>query len=240
MGFRVKFQAKFVTEGSRLVAILGNLVKSIELEAEDLDVDSITLRFNGRDELDVESLVSSDTLDVDVSGANWVSGYELTLEDLMVRVLVKPARLRGGVKLRSVYELVPEVALRFDNSLLTNLSKRTTLDGVEYIALYTSKGFIVVLEGDVHRVTIPYVEALGVIHTHPEGACGFSEADVRSTAYALADLTLFEAIVTPTCAFYIARVGFVDEVDFETLLNNRGGIVEPVNLATVKMRKLRL
>jgi len=235
----MKFQELLVTDGSKVAGILGSIVKAIESDALELNVEEVSLCFNGVCRLDIELLTSSGGIDVEVSGAPWLSEMELSLEDLMVEISLKPSSSpRRGVKLSAIYESLPELILKLDSSMLRALSKRTTLDGVEYMALYMDRGSVAVLEGDVHKVTIPSIEALGIVHTHPEGACGFSEVDVRSTAYALSNLTLFEAVTTPSCAFYIARIGFLDEKDFETLLNNTGGITTPARLPSIKIGRL--
>jgi len=42
----MKFQSRLVSGGSRALAILGSIIKVIEFDAEELDVDKVTLSFN--------------------------------------------------------------------------------------------------------------------------------------------------------------------------------------------------
>jgi|GEM_PF-752929 hypothetical protein len=237
----MKFQRRGVSEGSRVLAILGSIVRVVELDAVELDVDRVTLSFGSPGEPSLSFLLEEDNVDVFVSGAPWLEERRLEFKDIGVSVRVVPSNtLLRGFKLRSIYEVLPKLVISLDLGMLRELSLITTRSGIEFIALYMEDGSLVVLEGDRHRVTIPSLEALAAVHTHPDGGCGLSEADVRTAAYALADLELFEAIVTPSCTFYIARIGFLGESDFEVLLNNRGGMVDPVELDTVRAGRMAL
>ncbi len=237
----MKFQRKMVSNGSRALAILGSIVRAIELDADELDVDGIVLSFRNYPLHSTTALLEEDTIEVFISGAPWLEERELEIEDVGVIVYIKPSSISGyGLRLRSLYEILPRTVISLDLDFLRKLSHITTVSGVEFIALYRGEGSLLLLEGDRYKVTIPGIEVLATIHTHPEGACELSNADVRSAAYTLADLALFEAIVTPTCAFYIARIGFLDEYEFEKLLNNESGIADPLELTTVKAERLRL
>ena len=238
----MKFQSRLVSGGSRALAILGSIIKVIEFDAEELDVDKVTLSFNNpsHNTIDLLLLNSSD-VEVLVSGAPWLEERELELEGLGVLIHIRPSSAPShGLRLRTVYEILPRIVINLDSGILRKLSRTTTRSGVEFIALYREDGSLVLLEGDRYKVSIPTIEVLAAVHTHPEGSCGFSRADVRSAVYALTDLALFEAVVTPTCAFYIARIGFLDESDFERLLNIEGDIATPMELATVRFEKLWL
>ena len=237
----MKFQSRLVSRGSRVLAILGSIIKVIEFDAEELDVDKVTLSFNNPSHNTIDLLLNSSDVEVLVSGAPWLEERELELEGLGVLIHIRPSSAPShGLRLRTVYETLPRIVINLDSGILRKLSRTTTRSGVEFIALYMEDGSLVLLEGDRYKVSIPSIEVLAAIHTHPEGACGFSRADVRSTVHALTDLALFEAVVTPTCAFYMARIGFPDESDFERLLNIEGDIATPMELATVKFEKLWL
>jgi len=237
----VKFQRRVVSRGSRVLAILGSIVRVVEFDAVELDVDRVTLSFGYPRKSDLSFLLEGDTVEAFIGGAPWFEGRELELEDIGVSVYVKPSNtLSEGLRFRFIYEVLPKLVISLDLDMLRELALITTRGGVEFIALYMEGGSLLVLEGDRYKVTIPSLEALAAIHTHPDGGCGLSEADVKSAAHALADLALFEAVVTPSCAFYIARIGFLDEPDFELLLNNSGGMVNPVELATVKAGRTAL
>ncbi len=237
----MKFQKRVVSKGSRVLAILGSIIKVIELDADELDVNRVTLSFHYSTILPLRSLLEEGSLEVFVNGAPWLEERSLELEDIGVLVSVKPSNaLKGGLRLRSIYENLPKIVIALDLDLLRRLSHKTTMSGVEFIALYGNGGSLLVLEGDKYSVTIPAVESLARIHTHPEGACRLSRIDVRSAIRALADLSLFEAVVTPTCAFYITRIGFLDESEFEKLLNSEVDIVDSLDMVTVNAEKLEL
>ncbi|MFN4046080.1 MAG: hypothetical protein ACK4H7_01910 [Acidilobaceae archaeon] len=236
----VKRQRVAVTEGSKVSGFVGGVLRSLEGVVEVLDVDSIYVYPPLSSVSAVLGLFGLEEVTVFVWGSELSEFVEFELEELGLTVVLKP--LEGpvrGVPLRKVYGELPKIVLTLDSSILKALASRTSVDGVEYMVVYGLDGLAYMLEGDVHRVTIPGVDAVGLAHTHPEGACGLSRADVRSSVYALTDLVLFEAAVTPTCAFYIARIGLLYEEDFALLLN-KGDILEPLELRTVSAKAILL
>lgn len=229
----VKWQRATVTEGSKVLGFVGGVLRSLEGEVEVLDVDLIRV-YPPLSSLDVVfRLLESRDVPVFLWGSELSEPVEFELEELGLTVVLKPSEAPvGGVVLRRVYEELPRMVLSLDSSAFKAFALKTSVDGVEYMVVYGLDGLAYMLEGDVHGVTIPYVDAAGIVHTHPEGACGLSRADVRSSVYALSELVFFEAAVTPTCAFYMARIGLLYEEDFASLLN-RGDILEPLRLKTV-------
>ncbi len=212
---------------------MGGVLRRLEDEVEVLDVDSIHVYPPLSSLSAVLDLLGLEEVTVFVWGSELSELVEFELEELGLTVALKPSGgLVRGVSLRKVYEELPRIVLTLDSPTLKAFASRTSVDGLEYMVVYGLDGLAYMLEGDVHRVTIPGVDAASIVHTHPEGACGLSRADVRSSAYALTDLVLFEAAVTPTCAFYIARIGLLYEEDFAFLLNS-GDILEPLKLKSL-------
>lgn len=235
----MRSQRMTVTRGSRVLAILGSIIRFVELDAEELNVDDVMVCFpsNPNSYLDL----MEEVIEVRVTGAPWVEDGEINLDNVDVRISVKRG-VRSGycLTLRDLYVELPKITIVSDLAVLKPLSYATSRTGVEYMVLYREEGYAILLEGERLHVTIPYLESLGVVHTHPEGSCAFSEADIRSATYTLSDLALFEAIVTPTCSLYIARIGFLDEHDFEKLLNHRGVISEPLRLNTIMIERIMI
>ncbi|MEM2223018.1 MAG: hypothetical protein QXR02_00695 [Acidilobaceae archaeon] len=228
-----KWQTSAITQASTLLSIASSIIKLIELDAEDLDTGFIRVYPNILDYDIVEKAVVEGLLRVYVDGASWISESKTRIVDLNLDIVIENKRLpNSSIKLKNLYERIPLVPLIFDSTLLRSLAYKTFISGIEYIIIYSLQGSLYVFEGERFRVVIPSVNAVGKIHTHPDGGCGFSKSDVESSVYSLADLSFFEAIATKSCYFYMARVGFMDVEDYIKLLNY-GEISKPLKLKSI-------
>lgn len=218
LGVRMKWQTAERTRASAAVATLAAVIRIIEREAEELDPSGVRL---SPDPV-AEVLRGRESLELCASGIDWELGEES--EGAMVRV--EKCEIEGGRRLSEIYEEIPLLIPMLDGREIKELASITTEEGIEYMIIYAHDGTAYMLEGDEYSVTVPSVPAVGRVHTHPEGSCGFSSRDARSAAYSLADLSLFEAAATESCYFYAARVGFLEVGEYARLLNS-GDIAEP-------------
>lgn len=220
----MRWQRETVTEGSREIALISSLLRLVERDAEELDVDAVRVSPDP-----LEALVEG-RLEFCVSGAEWLSEDSEELEGIGAEVVVRRCT-GGGRRLRDLYAALPLIPPRRDGSLLKNLARRTSESGVEYIVFYSKDGRAYLLEGEEYQVIVPHIPMVGSVHTHPEDHCGLSRRDVESALYAMAELSFFEASATPSCYFYMARLGFMHVDDFAYLLNRE--LMEPVSLRSV-------
>ncbi len=225
------------SRGSKIAAVYHGMLTLVEEAAEE-EGRSIGEVMLEELVLDPVSLIESraETLHI---RANLSNTY--TTEAGNRRIILEPDPELVGVPASEVYNLVPTWVLREDSLILKNLALKTTENGIEFIVLYTSKGFSLVLEGEYLRVRLPFVSVAASVHTHPEGGCGLSLADIVSGLDLLAETGLFEAAVTKTCAAILYRVGPVSEDDYiearKAILEARKGReVGPLTLKTVRFR----
>lgn len=236
------------TRGSLLLAAYYSVIDAIERMAGEEDVSP--LEYSVQEELLDPSWVLDriDTggLVVKVSSRraslrNIEEEASLAGRRLVIRLV--PDQDLWGVSLASLYEVVPGNVLRADSIELKQLAFRTTRNGIEYIGLYLEDGRVAFFEGEFLRVSLPFVKAVGTVHTHPEGSCMLSLKDLESGLDLLVEGGLFEAVATPSCVFLMYRLGYVLEDDFfnlkEALLKVKGrGLKNKLKLESIRFYSL--
>jgi hypothetical protein len=226
----LKVQFERVTEASLLLGLYHAVVEFIELEAvERHDVEPW------------ECLVDEKLLDPGPGLDGWVfrivvpgsEGYRFERSVAGRRVMFVVEGEGYGASYEELLARAPRIPFEKDGGMIRGLAEETTRTGVEYILLYDSGWSLVVLEGGYLRVTIPFVRVVGSVHTHPEGSCGLSRKDVESGLDLLAEGGLFEASATPSCYFYMGRIGGVSEGDYVRVKMLKGDVLEPLRLDTI-------
>jgi len=144
--------------------------------------------------------------------------------------------LREPVGAASAYRATILTPLRLDSGLIRSLALETTGSGTEFILLYLETGEVAVLEGERYRVRIPMVDSAVVIHTHPEGACDFSEKDLESALDLFIEGGVGESAATPSCAAIAYRVGLLLEDDL--VKAKRYGLASIPGLRSVSYEKI--
>ena len=210
----MKMQMLKVTRGSLKAALLAAILSVVEDSyEEDVELGEVTVPYWPL-EADPRSLGSLVEVTVGYPGREGLLG-ERTVEagGFTVRVVSKSDYL-GDLSIVDYYRHVAVDPLRDDARDLRSLAVETTRTGIEYMALYLHDGRMLLLEGEMLRVRIPFIEAAAVYHTHPEGGCGFSAKDVESALDLMVAGGVGEAAVTPKCAIVMYRRGFVLEEDY--------------------------
>ena len=223
----MKRQEERITEGSRAVALVSALLRAVERDAEELDIESIWIS--------PDPLERPWEREFCVSGAECLEESSEELEDVGVEITVRQCG-KGGRKIKDLYESLPLLPVKLDGALLKSLARETSQSGVEFMVIYSAGGAAFVLEGEKYEVIVPQLSVPGIVHTHPEGHCGLSRRDVESALYALADLSFFEASATPSCYFYLSRLGFLNVDDFANLLNKEA--LEPLRLPSARLERV--
>lgn len=219
------------TRGSLLLAAYSSIIAVVERMADESGASPLdyTVQEELLDPSWVMERVESGDLTVKFSPRGGSEGVEEEAEIGGRRVTVRLDADPGlaGTPISRLYESAPVAVLRSDSAEIKALAHETTRSGVEYMVIYLGDGRAAFLEGEAYRVSLPFVEAAGCIHTHPEGSCGLSAKDVESGLDLLVEGGLFEAAATMTCAFAMYRVGFVVEDDYvavkEALVRAGGG-----------------
>ncbi|MDK2384539.1 MAG: hypothetical protein QI199_07015, partial [Candidatus Korarchaeota archaeon] len=86
-----------------------------------------------------------------------------------------------------------------------------------YVAV-AERGEVVVLEGEVDRVTIPFFRAWATGHTHPAGHCVFSAKDLEAARSLFMTGGLATGVVAQGCVVVLWRRGVLTEEDLDALL----------------------
>ncbi len=225
----VKREWANVTRASIYAAVIHNVLRMVEESVEDPDPERVRVGFSRPP----ESLGEGEVLEAELYGAEGVEG-EIELEGGRV-VRVYPGEAWSGVKLSKLLSTLPRKVWVLDGPSIRRLASETSRSGIEYMVVYFSNGISVWLEGDVHRVTLPPLrEVVGAVHTHPEGSCALSRADVLSALDLMVEGGVFEAAATGSCMFYLVRLGLLTEDDYITLLNVKDGLWRPLKLDRVE------
>ena len=94
------------------------------------------------------------------------------------------------------------------------------------------------LEGEYLRVRIPRVKTVLSIHTHPEGACGLSKADIETGLDLLSEGGVMEAAATPSCAFIMMREGAVSEDAYIRVKTLKGPVYSEYSIDGLRFYKI--
>ncbi|MCE4613227.1 MAG: hypothetical protein F7C07_05280 [Desulfurococcales archaeon] len=235
----MKRQLSSVTKASYILGVYYAVIDYIEVEAPDryeaypdeclVDEDLVT----GLDPWN-PPVLAKDRFYLVVPGSS-EEVFEKQVGDRLVEFVVSSEG--SGASYEELLAKAPRIPFTFDGSLIKELAAETSRTGIEYIFLYSSDGYLFVLEGGYLRVNIPFVRVVGSVHTHPEGSCGLSSKDVESGLDLLSEGGLFEAAATPACYFYMARTRSVSEEDYVKARMIRGDILEPLRLETIVFDK---
>jgi len=146
----------------------------------------------------------------------------------------------GDASLADLYWATPYHTLRLDASLIREGAARTARTGVEYLYVYTDSGLLAFLEGDISRVSIPFIRAVITLHTHPPGHCGLSLADAQSAVDLLAEGGLAEAAATTKCIIIMRRQGLITEDDYIAIKSLRGRKGDPFNPQRLNLKNIKI
>ncbi len=197
------------TPGAIYLSIAASLLLLAE-GRENLDISQVIVTPELLDQSLVKMAKTSRKVSIAVNVTQLQEVYnvgDLTIE-------VKSGNVKDGVGLLRLYERTPVNVVALDRELLRHLAQETSSTGVEYMLIYLEDGKVAVLEGERFRVSVPFVNSLAMLHTHPSGACGLSQKDLKSGIELLTEEGLFSGAVTPECAYIMYREGLVDEEDF--------------------------
>lgn len=167
-------------------------------------------------------------------------GQELfELEELKENgVTVRFVRGSGGSPPRKLLEIASRYALEVLTEL-RSYAQATSGSGVEYSLFVMRSGDVYIAEGEVGRVSLPYVG--GVVleaHTHPS-FCLPSERDAATAMIRFMEGLYASAVVGPACLIMAYRVGPLAEDDLVALrrlpallaeLGMRTGVVDLGNI----------
>ncbi len=236
--FKLKEQELLVTKASVYIGVLFGVIDLIESRIiEDYS--------NPEDILLDEGFYYPESLASKVRSSSEVtirvySGYpdsyigEFELEDIHTKITVVNSEYTyTGFPYYEAFRKAATVALTFDRELIRGMADRTTRSGIEYIIMYTNRGSLLRLEGEYLRVRLPFVRIAGSIHTHPEGSCGLSRADVESGLDLLSEGGFFEASATLSCAFLMYRRGLVSEDAYISVKSMKSNVIKPLNLGSI-------
>ncbi len=180
------------------------------------DVVEVNVYYPGRSGVLGERILESTGVKVRVIAKDWGSPY-YSFTDL--------------------YRILVMLPLRRDHDLIRKFALETSKTGVEYMILYTDKGYAVILEGELYMVRIPFIKVATAYHTHPEGACNLSWKDLESSLDLMVEGGVGEGAATTSCAAVAYRVGFLSEHDYITL---REAIVKKKPVDPGKLESVRL
>lgn len=139
------------------------------------------------------------------------------LEELIESgVTVRFTRGTGGIPPRRLLESASRYALGV-LAELKGYAQATSGSGVEYSLFVMRSGDVYIAEGEVGRVSLPYVG--GVVleaHTHPS-FCLPSDRDAATAMVRFMEGLFASAVVGPTCMVMAYRVGPLAEEDLVTL-----------------------
>jgi len=235
----LRFQEAIVTNGSIYMAVMYHIVSTIETRIpEEIHIDEVVVDERA---LDPDNVTGSRSMAVRL--------YNIGVESRLVETInLKDAGVTleiyfegpayYGIPYRDIFNIIYDKVFKLDSTLLRRLAFETTKTGIEYILLYTDTGLVAVLEGEPLRVRIPFIKTAASIHTHPEGGCGLSKADIQSGLDLLVEGGLIEAAVTPSCGFVMYRRGLVNEDDYIKMKMHKGDIVSDRILDSIVFRRL--
>jgi hypothetical protein len=167
-------------------------------------------------------------------------GEPRRLENGVVVEVVSDPEEGGEASLADLYWAIPYHALRLDSSLIREGAARTARTGVEYLYVYTDNGLLAFLEGEVHRVSIPFIRAIISLHTHPTGHCGLSVADAKSGIDLLAEGGIAEAAATVRCIVIMRRQGLVLEDDYIAIKSLKSRKNDPFTPQSLNLKSVKI
>ncbi len=125
-----------------------------------------------------------------------------------------------GLSIEELYRYIADLVKESSSEILKRYAYLTEgRKGIEYLLLILSNGKGVVLEGEYHKVEIPYIKNIvATVHTHPSGYCLPSRQDIETCLLHMGDGGLLCGVVTVSCDFYIYLTNVLDEDSFRSMM----------------------
>ncbi|MGC9010116.1 MAG: hypothetical protein ACP5I7_05825 [Sulfolobales archaeon] len=91
---------------------------------------------------------------------------------------------------------------------------------IEYLFILIRSGEWLILEGDIHRVSIPRINnVIASIHTHPASSCIPSRTDLETMIDLLTSGGVLFGVASRSCLFSAELTNFVSEFTYEKLMH---------------------
>ncbi len=205
------------TTGSVLLAIAWSIIDYIERDALENDVDPRGYLIRAPElERALEGFSSRLPRKVRVGVSPYPGDYSVELYN---GVIVVFEELDGdGLGYEAFVNSVYRLPFIYDKGVIRGSALITSSTGTEYMFLYLSDGRLVHLEGARYKVSIPFLKnTVSSLHTHPEGSCMLSYADVDSALDSLVNGSILSGAATSRCAVILRRKGILTEDDYVEL-----------------------
>lgn len=212
-----KYYEERITERSRKAVSLYDAIEAIEYIVEELGCSEPHLS-------SIEDLYK-EVLEIRVKECSEDEQYESQLVkeiegSIGKRVRIVKGSIGYGPGIEDLYKELVKMIKRDIVEILRPLAVETALrGGVEYISILLRDARWVVLEGEKHRVRIPWIDnAIAVSHTHPPASCIPSRPDIESCIELLSSGGVLCSIVSTGCLFTLYLDGPLGEDDYEHLM----------------------
>ena len=246
-GIPLKYQDLRVTDGSIYTSLLCLIIKAVEWNSSD-DIDVFSVKVPSWIVEPAEALSRlhdsrGGLLKVELYSPSEGDLGTFKIRPLNIDVAIRASReAHDYISLKELYRLAMEAPLRLDSYLLKRLASMTSEGGPEFLIAYLEWGEVIILEGEVDRISIPFLEQVKVsYHTHPRGGCAFSRADLASSLDLMVHGGIGEGVVTTDCATYMYRIGFLLEEDYIVLKKYRKPVLvnlDELNVKSVDLRRV--
>jgi hypothetical protein len=212
-----KYYAERITERSRRAVSLYDAIEAIEYIVEELGCSEPHLT-------SIEDLYRG-VLEIRVIECSEGEQYESHLVkeiegSIGKRVRIVKGSIGYGPGIEDLYRELVGLVKRDIVDIVRPLAVETALrGGVEYISILLRDARWVILEGEKHRVRIPWIDnAIAVSHTHPPASCVPSRPDIESCIELLSSGGILCNIVSTGCLFTLYLEGPLGEDDYEHLM----------------------
>jgi hypothetical protein len=219
------------TRGSRKASHLYRALEVLEYVEEDLGCDDPHIKDlpESEDEIDIyvsRCGVSEHILKEGLRELEEMTGFKIRI--------IRSTGYGSGIKdlYRSIGDLVKRDMLDLLKPLALETARR---GGIEYMAILLKSGSWIILEGERHRVRVPWIEeAIAIAHTHPPEGCIPSRPDLESCLELLSSGGIACGVISVKC-FFIIQLGFPLSIEcYEHLMrivNKYEDILEEVRSA---------
>ncbi len=227
----------YSTLASKSIAVLYAIVTGLEeiVEDEGLDPGRVSLGWGLLDEIreDPGKVIESGIVNVGYPGL--VQSIVRRVDSGVGELTVVMEDNEYNMNFYDLYDEIVKILLK-DSFEFAMKASYTTKTGIEFIFFYLEDGSVAMLEGEHFRVRLPRLRAVASIHTHPEGACGLSRADVESGLDLLSEGGLALGAATPSCMFIMYRRYLISEDDYVIL---KKLIYKNKNIFKEKLKSIR-
>lgn len=212
-----KYYEERITERSRKAVSIYDAIEAIEYIVEELRCSEPHLS-------SIEDLYRG-VLEIRVMECSEDERYESQLVreiegSMGMRVRIVKGSIGYGPGIEDLYRELAGLVKRDILEIVRPLAIETALKGgVEYISILLRDARWVVLEGEKHRVRMPWIDnAIAVSHTHPPVGCVPSRPDIESCIELLSSGGVLCSIVSTGCLFTLYLEGPFGEDDYEHLM----------------------